>query len=348
MKILALDLGKFKTVACIFETQTNKAAYRSGKMVPFWIHDLIEQHLPDRVVFEIGPQAGWVHDVVASKGVPVQVANPNTEGWRWRNVKRKTDRLDALKLARLSAMGQLPMVHIPSSKMRQHRSLVAYRSKLVDRRTAIKNSIRAILTRQPRAMPAGKCGWTQKSLAALAKLAQPLADVGLEDLWRGQLHRELAALAAVETAIAGVEQKLDALADRSEAMARLRTIPGVGPRLAEALVVALDDPHRFASGKEVGSYFGLVPRQYQSGTSDRQGRITGQGNRLLRRLLVEVAWMSLRYNPWAREVYERVRRGSRSRKKIAIVAVARRLTVIAWAMLRDGTCWQPPQKKAVA
>lgn len=197
-------------------------------------------------------------------------------------------------------------------------------------------------------MPAGKCGWTQKSLAVLAGLAQPLADVGVGDLWRGHLDQELAALAAVEAAIATVEQKLKALGGRSEAMARLRTIPGVGPRLSEALVVALDDPHRFSSGKQVGSYFGLVPRQYQSGASDRQGRITGQGNRLLRRLLVEVAWMSLRYNPWAREVYERVRRGSRSRKKIAIVAVARRLTVIAWAMLRDGTCRQPPHKKAVA
>ena len=72
-------------------------------------------------------------------------------------------------------------------------------------------------------------------------------------------------------------------------MACLRTIPGVGPRLSEALVVALDDPHRFSSGKQVGRYFGLVPRQYQSGASDRQGRITGEGNQLLRRLLVEVA-----------------------------------------------------------
>lgn len=85
----------------------------------------------------------------------------------------------------------------------------------------------------------------------------------------------------------------------------------------------------------------LVPRQYQSGQSDRQGGITKQGHRQLRRMLVEVRWLALRYNPWLRAVYERICGHSRSRRKIAIVAVARKLLVIAWVMLRDQTVWHP-------
>ena len=110
----------------------------------------------------------------------------------------------------------------------------------------------------------------------------------------------------------------------------------MGLRLAELLVALFDDPHRFGSGRQVGSYLGLVPRQFQSGAMDRHGRITRHGNPLARALLVEVAWLGLRWNGRLRAIYERVHRGSRARRKVAIVAVARRLAVFAWAMLRDG------------
>ncbi|MHC4295032.1 MAG: IS110 family transposase, partial [Planctomycetota bacterium] len=102
MKILALDLGKFKAVGCVYDTQSQATEYATVKMAPFTVHNLLATHAPDRVVFEIGPSAGWVHDVALQTCRDVQVANPTTEGWRWRNVKAKTDRLDALKLARLS------------------------------------------------------------------------------------------------------------------------------------------------------------------------------------------------------------------------------------------------------
>ncbi len=142
MKILALDLGKFKTVAVEFDTETNDTAYTTVKTAPFVIHELFVRRKPDRIVFEIGPSAGWVYDVAQSFDVEVQVANPNHEGWRWHNSKSKTDRKDALKLARLSAVGQLPTVHIPPRRVRQWRSLIAYRDKLVTRRTSIKNNLR--------------------------------------------------------------------------------------------------------------------------------------------------------------------------------------------------------------
>jgi transposase len=348
MQILALDLGKSKTVACGFDGQTGQATYQTIRTTARDVHDLIVAWQPQRVVFEIGPQAGWVYDVVSALDVEIEVANPNHEAWRWRNVKRKTDRLDALKLARLSAMGQLPTVHMPAPAVRQRRSLIGYRKTVVERITAIKNHIRSILTRQGISMPAGKSGWTDRSLAWLRNQACPVEQASLEELWRAELHQELALLAAHERVLAELEEKLNRMGAGDEGVRVLRTIPGVGPRLAEAFVAAIDDPGRFRTGRQVGSYLGLTPRQYQSGSSNRQGRISGQGNRLVRSLLVEVSWLGLRYNPWMRAIYERARRGSPARKKIAIVAVARRLAVLCWAMLRDQSDWRPAVANAAA
>ena len=132
-------------------------------------------------------------------------------------------------------------------------------------------------------------------------------------------------------------------------MQLLETTPGVGPRTAEAIVAHLHEPGRFNNGKQVSAYAGLVPRQYQSGELDRRGRITRRGPALLRKLLVECAWVMLRYNRWARAVYQRLCRG-KARKKQAIVALARKLLVRCWAMLRDQAPWRdsPPIQAAPA
>ena len=115
----------------------------------------------------------------------------------------------------------------------------------------------------------------------------------------------------------------------------LRPIPGVGPRLSEAIVALLDEPARFRKASEVSAYIGMVPKQLDSGETQRRGHITRHGSRLVRSLLVEVAWAGLRHNPWVRETYQRISGGKKSRKKIAIVAVGGRLLVRCWAMLRD-------------
>jgi len=341
MKILALDLGKSKSVGCLLDSSDNSTRYVTVKTVPLVIHDLLSRLRPDRVVLEVGTPSGWVHDIARQAGAQVQVANANHEGWRWRNVKRKTDRLDALKLAKLSAAEQLPTVYIPSRRVREHRALIGYRGQLVARRTRIKNTIRSLLARQGLPLRTGAGGWTSQSRQYLRGLAGSWEQLDRCDLWRGQLAEELDALEQVEGRIARVERALDGLGDRDERIRRLQTIPCVGPRTAELLVAVIDDPHRFRSSRQVGSYLGLVPRQYQSGRMDRSGRISKQGNRQLRKLLVEVSWLALRYNPPLRVVYQRICGASRSRRKIAAVAVARKLAVIAWAMLRDGTCWSP-------
>jgi transposase len=144
-----------------------------------------------------------------------------------------------------------------------------------------------------------------------------------------------------------VEAKLDALGQADERVRRLRTVPGVGPRTAEVVAAYLHEPKRFTSGKQVGAYAGLVPAQFQSGESDRRGRITRRGPGVLRKLLVECAWAMLRYNRWAAALYARLSRG-KARKKQAIVAVARRLLVRCWAMLRDGTDWRETAAPAAA
>jgi transposase len=162
------------------------------------------------------------------------------------------------------------------------------------------------------------------------------------------LHCELKLFEAVQVQIAELEKKLAEVAESRPAVNLLKTAPYVGPRLSEAVVAFLDDPHRFKNGREVGCYVGLTPRVYQSGESHRQGHISHQGNGLLRELLVEVCWLGVRSDPWMKQVYENVRRGSDKRKKIAIVAVARRLLVRLWAMWRDGTEWKAPVTTAMA
>lgn len=299
------------------------------------------------MVIEVGAQAGWVSDLCESPEVTLEAANPNHESWRWKNIKRKTDRDDALRLARLSVMKQLPTVHVPRSAVRAWRSFISYRHTLVGRRTAIKNNIRSILDRQGMSHPSGRAGWTNKAMMRLRDLAIPIDEVDADVLWRGQLDAELASLEHVESLIARVESKLNEVAKADERVQRLQTIPGVGPRLSELLVAVIDDPHRFKNGKQVGAYAGLLPRQFESGTMSRAGRITGRGNRRLRALLVEVAWLMRRYNGYLRDVFDRVCRNSRTRRKIAVVATARRLLIICWAMLRDGTEWKRPVERMV-
>ena len=132
---------------------------------------------------------------------------------------------------------------------------------------------------------------------------------------------------------------LESRAKTCSSTIRLRTIPGVGQHLAEVLVAVIGDPKRFKSAKHVSSYVGLTPRLHQSGTMTRSGRISKRGDRALRSLLVEVAWVSQRYNPTFKHLFNHLVGGSVTRRKKAVVALARRILVIAWSMLKHGTDW---------
>lgn len=340
MRILALDLGKYKTVGCDYERESGEHRFRGIGTTPGALQQLVQEVKPDRVVIEVCNIAGWVCDLLRGMGIEVQVANTSEDAWRWRKVKQKNDRCDALKAAQLSSVNQLREVHIPTIEVRQWRALIAFRQQLVKRRSKVKNHIRDLLLTEGQILPRGAKCWTQLGVVRLEAMAKPLSEVGMNELWRGQLHMELRQLREVQEEIDLAEEQLDAIAKADPRVALLRTIPGVGPRLSEAIVALLDRPERFHKASEVSAYIGMVPKQFDSGESERHGRITKHGSRLVRSLLVEVAWAGMRYNPWVRQTYQRISGGKKSRKKIAIVAVGRRLLVRCWAMLRDGTSWR--------
>ena len=124
-KILALDLGKFKSVGCAMDVaskghafatlETNREALKAWVVAQAGGAAAADASPSALVVFEACDAAGWVHDLLAPlAGVAVTVVNCNDERWRWRRVKRKTDRDDALKLARLALLDELPSVHVPA------------------------------------------------------------------------------------------------------------------------------------------------------------------------------------------------------------------------------------------
>ena len=345
--ILGIDLGKFKSVACRladdgelnFETfATDRAALTA----------ILERDRPRVVAVEACTPAGWVSDLCGELGVPCKVANTSSEAWKFKHSKRKTDRDDALRLAHLERLGQLPEVALPPAAVRQRRALIAQRQRIVSRRVAVQNRVRALLVAQGLAAPRGAACWSAAALARLSELARPLDGCPATELWRGALRLALDERAASRTLEDAADRALDALAKDDPQVKLLRTIPGMGPRTAEAVAAHLWNPKRFASGKQVSAYAGLVPRQYQSGETDRRGRITKRGPGVLRKLLVQCAWAMLRYNEWPREVWARLTNGGKTRRKQAVVALARRVLVRCWAMLRDNQPWraEAPKKQA--
>jgi transposase len=353
-RVLGLDLGKFNSVVCVYDPRTHEHQFGSAQTTPQVIHDLLVKHQtndPARtlLVVETCDVAGWVHDVAVALGIRVAVANPSSEAWRWSKVKRKTDKDDALKLARLAVLKQLPTVHVPSPQQRQRRRLVHHRRVLVERRTAVKNQVRSIYAQQGMSLPKRAKCWTRAGVEQLASEARPLAECDdVLELWRGRLHVELQLLESLSQQIDLVDAKLDALGAADARTRLLQTVPGVGPRCAETVVAHLDDPHRFKTAAQVASYAGLTPRQFESGTVKRSGRITRRGPSLLRSMLVEVAWMVYFRCAWAKAFVERVSRGVAARRKIAIVALARKLLVMLWAMLRDDRAFVDPLAPAAS
>jgi transposase len=345
--ILALDLGKYKSVACLYRC-ADEHRFSTVPTSRAELARLIDRHRPDVILIEACLLAGWVRDLCVEKGVPCQVANTASEAWKFKHLKRKTDRDDALRLAEVYRLGKFPAVALPEKEVRERRGLIETRQKLVGRRGALQNRIRAILAAQGLPAPCGHKAWTELGLAGIAAHARPIAECAAAELWRGRLQLALAELAQVKGLLELAERKLDELAKADEPTKLLQTVPGVGPRTAEAVVAFLPQPARFRTTKQVSAYGGLVPRQYQSADTDHRGRITKRGPRTLRKLLVECAWVMPRYNPWARAVYQRLSYGGKTRKKQAIVALARRLLVRCWAMLRDGTAWraEPVPKEA--
>jgi transposase len=288
---------------------------------------------PWRVCFEASTGYGMYFEMLCGVAKQVAVAHPGLLRLIFQS-KKKNDRRDALKLAKLLYIGEVPTDHVPTADVRAWRELITFRRKLIEKRTRAKNGIRGLLRSLGIQAPKTPGLWTKRGLAWLRQLA---LDNLMHALKRDLLVEEITSLS---DQIRRVEQELGRYSANSVAVQILRSIPGVGPRTAEAVAAFIDDPRRFPNSKRVGAYFGLVPSQDQSGSTNRLGHITREGSATVRQLLTEAVWQAIRRSPTVRAYQERVQRGEADRRKIATVATAHYLVRVMWSMMKHRTLWQ--------
>ena len=285
-----------------------------------------------RVAYEVGTQAQWVAQIVRPLAADVQVANPSRIPWLFRDGK-KNDRVDAKKLATLLYLDQLPTVHLPSADVSTWRAMINYRRTLVTRRTMTKNQIHAILRAFAVRCPYRSC-WTLKGRAWLRSLT---FDEGRTWMLRHLLDE----VGQYDKAIGELEVQLDAIAEKQPNVALLQTVPGIGPRTAEAIGAFTDRVDRFGHNKQYGCYFGMTPTQDASGSVDRHGHISKRGPSVVRWVLIQAAYQTVGRCPALRRFFERIHRGKKERRKKAIVATGRKMLTICYAMLRDQKPFDP-------
>lgn len=285
-----------------------------------------------KVAIEAGNQTAWIHAVLVDLGAEVIVVNPQQVKLIAMS-RKKTDKVDARILCELLRMDGLPEpVHMPSAEMRGLRGLLAARRQLIQARTKLQNVVRGMLRQEgvqlARNVLSTFKGWKQL-------------------LERGFDHDHLAVIVAtyyesfvaVTHSIRALDNELAAQEAADPRAARLRTMPKVGPVAALTLLSAVDDVTRFSSSRKLVGYSGLAPSVRQSSERTVYGPISRQGRRELRGVWVQVAHLvaidqSTATRP-LRAWFQRVAR--RRGRKTAIVALARRLLVIAYQLLKHET-----------
>ena len=336
MLFAGMDVHKDSTVFCLFDPAAEPKAQYRHVTVPTTregIESVLQPLKGDcRVAFEVGLQAQWVAGIVRPFTTDLQVANPSKMPWLFRD-GRKNDKIDARKLATLLYLDQLPRVHLPAAEISIWRSMINHRRARIKRRSMVKNQIRSLLRARALSCP-HKSLWTRKGQTWLRSQT-------FEPVCHWMMDRLLEELQMIDRWIDELEAQLDGVARIHPAIALLRTIPGIGPRSAEAIVAYSDDVRRFGNRKQFAAYFGLTPTLDSSGRVDRHGHISKRGPSVVRWLLVEAAHQVVRRCPAFRAWFDRICRGKPERKKKAIVAVARKLLTIAFAMWRDGTPFDP-------
>jgi len=242
--------------------------------------------------------------------------------------KQKTDRRDAAHILKLMLEDRFPRLWMPSAEQRDLRQLLVHRHKLVEIRTRVKNGLQHLMLN--RGVQKKRKLWTQAGQQALREL--PLAG------WAAQRRQDLLSLLAnLNQQIKQLDEAAAQAAAAHEPARLLMTQPGVGPITALAFAVTIGEAGRFARGKQVASYLGLIPREYSSGGRQQLGSISKQGNRFLRMLLVEAVQNVVRLDEGFRKQYQH--RCHRMAKGVAKVAAARRLAVRLYWMLRTHTAY---------
>jgi transposase len=294
--------------------------------------DLAAQGVKVRVGMEASGQARWFERLLAELNFELWIGDA-AEIRTKRVRKQKTDRQDAQLILKLMLKDDFPQIWVPSWENRDLRQLLWHRHRMVQARTRIMNQLQAVALNE--GLRCKKRLWREAG-------REQLKSFRLAPWASRRRHDLLELLDRLSPTITDLTQTIEQEAEKCPEAQRLMTHPGVGPLTALAFVLIIGRAERFQCGKQVASYLGLVPLEDSSGNRRRLGHITKQGSSLLRFLLVEAAQVTVRSLPGWRSRYFHLamRRG----RKIAKVAMARRLAVQMFWMWRKGWDYQQVRK----
>jgi len=279
------------------------------------------------VAYETGPTGFALARALEAAGLQVIVAAASRIP-RSVTAGAKCDRLDCIKLADYTAKGMLKPIAIPTSDEEAHRTLLRRRHTLVDSVRRSKQRIKSMLLFAGIEEPKEVTNWSDRAKEALFALPlEPASQLTLESYLR-ELTFHQTELRRVEREL----RQLVASTKQKQSVRYLQTVPGVGPTVSTTFALELFCPERFGRAEEVASYLGLAPMVHHSGVKTPRGRLVPVGQKRLRSLLIEAAWMWKAKDPSAAELYNRLLARSGVAQK-AIVAVARKLAVILWRLL---------------
>lgn len=335
MEHLAIDLGGKESQICVRRDDGQIVEEKRCRtaMLPAYLASRPQS----RVVIETCSEAFRVADAALAVGHEVRVVPATLVRSLGVGARRlKTDRRDAQVLSEVSCRIDLPSVHIPSHQARQRKTMCGMREALVGARTKLVNTVRGWLRAEGRRPRGG-------DIATLAARVRTLyADTPLPTY----IERQLRTIESLTREIVEADRELAATAKADPIARRLMTVPGVGPSTSVRFVAALDEISRFRGAHAVESYLGLVPGEDSSAERRRRTSITKAGPAALRWCLVQAAWAARRarrkdpMHRWADEVEKR--RGTR----VAVLALARKLAGMLYAIWRDGTVYEPRRSGA--
>jgi transposase len=280
---------------------------------------------PSLIGFEACGNTQWFEDLLDRLGHEVWIGDAAEIRASYVR-KQKTDRRDAAHILKLLIENRFPRLWRPSAGERDLRQLLIHRHRLVGIRIRVKNGLHHLMLNKGVQMK--RKLWGEAGQRALREL--PL------DGWAAQRRKDLLQLlTSLNTQIVELDEAVKSAAQANPRARLLMTQPGVGPITALAYVVTIGDVSRFARGKQVASYLGLIPSEHSSSNRRRLGSISKQGNSFMRMLLVESAQTVNRLDEGFRKQYKH--RCHHMAKGVAKVAAARRLAVRLYWMLRSNT-----------
>ena len=336
---IGLDLGDRQTHVCILSAKGDVLLAEKLNTTKTGFNSLFESLAPTRVALEAGTHSPWASRHLQSLGHEVIVANPRQVQLITESA-RKNDRIDAEKLARLARVDPklLSPIHHRSEQAQLDLAHIRAREHMVYSRTGFINSARG--QAKSLGVRLESCDADQVSKEMSKHFSEEIQAV----------LNPLLELAAVITAqIKEADQRIQQIAKRYPVIELLTPIWGVGTLTALAFVLTLGEQQRFDTSRQVGSYLGLTPGQSQSGKSDPQQRITKQGDRTMRWLLVQCAHCIVRRDApdsdlkrWGLRKIDGLKNGKgKPRKKKVIVAVARKLGVLMHHLWTNGEVYDP-------